>query len=90
MVDLVALVFSNSYFFTPFGLYCQTKGMPMGDFSSRESLDVVLVLSEFEILKSSINLETDIKLYARLVDDISVILQNKFSVTKDFINVMVK
>ena len=70
MVDLVTLVFSNSYFFTPYGLYRQTKGMPMGVFSSRESLDVVLALSEFEILKTSIDLETDIKLYARLVDDI--------------------
>ena len=83
MMDLVELVFSNSYFFTPYGLCRQTKGMPMGDFSSRESLDVVLALSEFEILKTSIELETDIKLYARLVDDISVILQNKFALTKD-------
>ena len=35
MVKLVKLVFTNCYFFTPYGLYRQTRGMPMGDVSSR-------------------------------------------------------
>ena len=35
MVKLVSLVFNNCYFYTPFGLFRQTRGMPMGDVSSR-------------------------------------------------------
>ena len=35
MVQLVSLVFSNCYIYTPTGLYRQTRGMPMGDYSSR-------------------------------------------------------
>ena len=35
MRKLVNLVFSNCYFYTPHGLYRQTRGMPMGDISSR-------------------------------------------------------
>ena len=35
MVKLVNLVFNNCYFITPYGLYRQTRGMPMGDYSSR-------------------------------------------------------
>ena len=35
MNKLVAMVFSNCYFYTPTGLYRQTRGMPMGDYSSR-------------------------------------------------------
>ena len=35
MLKLVQLVFSNCYFYTPYGLYRQTRGMPMGDYSSR-------------------------------------------------------
>ena len=35
MIKLVHLVFSNCYFYTPYGLYRQTRGMPMGDYSSR-------------------------------------------------------
>ena len=35
MKKLVVLVFSNCYFYTPSGLYRQTRGMPMGDYSSR-------------------------------------------------------
>ena len=35
MKKLVILVFSNCYFYTPNGLYRQTRGMPMGDYSSR-------------------------------------------------------
>ena len=31
MVMLVDLVFSNIYFYTPFGLYIQTQGYPMGE-----------------------------------------------------------
>ena len=35
MAKLVNLVFSNCYFYTPHGFYRQTRGMPMGDISSR-------------------------------------------------------
>ena len=35
MSKLVNLVFTNCYFYTPHGLYRQTRGMPMGDISSR-------------------------------------------------------
>ena len=90
MKSLVELVFLNSYFYTPYGLYRQNRGMPMGDFSSRESLDVVLSNCEFEILKISLSLDMNFKLYVRLVDDISVVIQNNFSSTIDFIQLMVK
>jgi hypothetical protein len=35
MRKLVVLVFTNCYFYTPSGLYRQSRGMPMGDYSSR-------------------------------------------------------
>ena len=35
ILKLVNLVFDNCYFFTPYGLFKQTRGMPMGDYSSR-------------------------------------------------------
>ena len=50
MLALVDLVFSNCYFLTPSGLYRQSKGMPMGDFSSRDGLDCALTASEYEII----------------------------------------
>ena len=34
--NLVDLVFKNYYFITPSGLYRQSKGEPMGDYSSRD------------------------------------------------------
>ena len=82
MVKLVNLVFSNCYFFTPFGLYKQTRGMPMGDYSSRDSLDLHLVKSEYEILLELSKLSSSIHLYCRLVDDISVIIQGDFSTVR--------
>ena len=90
MVGLVELVFLNSYFYTPLGLYRQSKGMPMGDFSSRESLDVVLSGSEFEILQLSADLNLNLKIYVRLVDDISVITQNHFDATIDLMKLMIE
>ena len=47
---LVESVFSNCYFFTPNGLFRQTRGMPMGDVSSRDALDIDLAYSEYNIL----------------------------------------
>ena len=41
MNKLVDLVFLNSYFYTPNGLYRQTRGMPMGDYSSRCTLVII-------------------------------------------------
>ena len=60
----------------------------MGDFSSRESLDVVLSNSELEILQLSAALVLDLKLYARLVDDISVICQGSFCTVVELIEMM--
>ena len=51
----------------------------MGDFSSRDSLDVDLTRSEYEIITLVKNLPLKLHLYARLVDDISIIAQGKFS-----------
>ena len=90
IVDLVELVFLNAYFYTPFGLYRQSKGMPMGDFSSRESLDVVLSGSEFEILNLATALNVNLKMFVRLVDDISVVTQNQFDVTIELMKLMVR
>ena len=42
IVALMKLVFSNCFFKTPLGIFRQSKGMPMGDFSSRDSLDIDL------------------------------------------------
>ena len=44
---LIDLVFLNCYLYTP---YRQTKGMPMGDYISRDALDLDLTKSEFEIM----------------------------------------
>ena len=76
---LVDLVFSNCYFFTPKSLFRQTRGMPMGDVSSRDSLDIDLTSSEYRILSKLSSLSTKVHLYCRLVDDISVILQGDFT-----------
>ena len=78
VVKLVDLVFLNCYFYTPFGLYRQSKGMPMGDYSSRDSLDVDLCFSEFEILNSIQSASLKVHLYCRLVDDISAVVQGPF------------
>ena len=87
---LIELVFLNSYFYTPYGLYKQTRGMPMGDFSSRESLDIVLSASEFDILRFLVILKISLKLFVRLVDDISVVHQGDFSKTIQLIELMVE
>ena len=88
--NLVELVFTNSYFYTPYGLYKQTRGMPMGDFSSRESLDLVLSRSEFVILLLLRSLDLKLNLFVRLVDDISIIHQGDFRKTIQLIELMVK
>ena len=74
VVGLLDLVFSNCYFFTPMGLFRQTEGMPMGDLSSRDALDVDLVVCEMKILKSLMKSPLKISLFCRLVDDLSIIL----------------
>ena len=88
MVSLVYLVFSNCYFLTPIGLYKQTKGMPMGDYSSRDGLDVDLTRSEYEILFLVHVLDLKIHLYTRLVDDISIVCQGEFDGVLSLLNVM--
>ena len=85
---LVDLVFLNCYFYTPNGLYRQTKGMPMGDYSSRESLDVELTRSEYFIINSIMNLSLKIHLFCRLVDDISLIVQGQFSEIPNVLEIM--
>ena len=89
MRKLVKLVFSNCYFYTPSGLYRQTKGMPMGDYSSRDSLDIVLVCSELKILSISRSIPMDIHLFCRLVDDVSVICQGNFNHVLELIYTMI-
>ena len=37
MIRLTILIFTNIYFYTPFGLYRQGHGYPMGNFSSRDA-----------------------------------------------------
>ena len=64
--------------------------MPMGDFSSRESLDIVLSASEFDILRFLVILKISLKLFVRLVDDISVVHQGDFSKTIQLIELMVE
>ena len=78
-MKLVDLVFLNCFFYTPYGLYRQSKGMPMGDYSSRDSLDVDLYFSEFEIINSIENAFLKVHLYCRLVDNISAVVQRPFS-----------
>ena len=77
--SLVDLIFSNCYFLTPFGLFRQSRGMPMGDYSSRDSLDVDLTRSEYEIITLVSDLPLKLHLYVRLVDDISIIAQGNIS-----------
>ena len=62
IVKMVSLVFSNCYFITPFGLYRQSKGMPMGDYSSRDALDIDLTRSEFEIISQISTLPFEVHL----------------------------
>ena len=76
---LIDLVFLNCYFYTPYGLYRQTKGMPMGDYSSRDALDLDLTRSEFEIMNCFHTLSLKIHLFCRLVDDVSLVTQGPFS-----------
>ena len=78
IVKLVDLVFLNCFFYTPYGLYRQSKGMPMGDYSSRDSLDVDLCFSEYEIINSIENAFLKVHLYCRLVEDISAVVQGPF------------
>ena len=52
IVNLLDLVFKNSYFYTPSGLFKQTRGMPMGDVSFKDALDVSLIFREYKILKN--------------------------------------
>ena len=89
MRKLVQLVFSNCYFFTPSGLFRQTRGMPMGDVSSRDALDLDLTNSEFQILSSLSSISLNIHLYCRLVDDISVVVQGNFRGVRDLLDLMV-
>ena len=88
LISLVDLVFSNCYFCTPTGLYRQSKGMPMGDYSSRDSLDVDLTRSEFEIISIVNTLPLKVHLYCRLVDDISVVTQGDFKDVIELLSVM--
>ena len=88
MQGLVELVFSNCNFFTPYGLYRQSKGMPMGDYSSRDALDVELVCSEHEIIKKVCGFSLNVHLYCRLVDDVSVIVQGPFPEVKKVLQMM--
>ena len=88
MKKLVNLVFSNCYFFTPNGLFKQTRGMPMGDVSSRDSLDIDLANSEFQIISVFSSLSIRVHLYCRLVDDISAIVQGDFSGVISLIELM--
>ena len=85
---MVSLVFSNCYFTTPFGLYRQSKGMPMGDYSSRDALDVDLTRSEYEIISLISSLPLEVHLYCRLVDDISIVAQGDFSDVVKLVNIM--
>ena len=85
---LIKLVFSNCYFFTPYGLYRQSRGMPMGDVSSRDALDTDLVYSEYHIMSKLSSLVSNVHLYCRLVDDISVVLQGGFSGVRDLLALM--
>ena len=90
MINLTTLIFTNSYFFTPFGLYLQGNGYPMGNFSSRDALDLDLVRTEIELLTSSFNFIKCIKDYGRMVDDISTIIQGDFTNTIKIILLMSK
>ena len=85
---LVELVFSNCYFYTPFGLFRQARGMPMGDVSSRDSLDIDLTNSEFKILSSISDLALNVHLYCRLVDDISAVVQGEFTEVVSLVELM--
>lgn len=86
--SLVSLVFNNCYFFTMKGLYRQTKGMPMGDYSSRDGLDVDLTRSEYEIVSQLHFLPLRVHLLCRLVDDISMIAQGDFQDLMELLNTM--
>ena len=86
--NIVSLVFNHCYFLTPTGLYRQTHGMPMGDFSSRDGLDCVLTLSEFEIISLLNCLPMKVHLYSRLVDDISILVQGTFEDVEKLLNIM--
>ena len=88
--NLVGLVFENCYFITPSGLYRQSKGMPMGDYSSRDSLDLDLTRSEYEILSLVAKKDLKIHLYTRLVDDLSIIGQGDIKEVFELLDVMSK
>ena len=88
MKKLVDLVFSNCYFYTPHGLHRQTKGMPMGDVSSRDALDLELVHSEFDIIRKVYKSTLNVHLYCRLVDDISVLMQGPFTDVRALLGIM--
>ena len=45
---------------------------------SRDSLDLDLARSEFDIISKLVNLSSSVKMYCRLVDDISSIVQGEF------------
>ena len=85
---LVELVFSNCYFYTPFGLFRQARGMPMGDVSSRDSLDIDLTNLKFKILSSISDLALNVHLYCRLVDDISAVVQGEFTEVVSLVELM--
>ena len=82
IIKLLGTVFRNCYFYTPTGLYRQTKGMPMGDISSRDALDIDLVNSEIKIIQDIMKLSSKIHVFSRLVDDVSVIAHGRFKDVK--------
>ena len=88
MTDLIHVVFTNCYFDTPKGIYYQTLGMPMGDVSSRDALDVDLLCSEIKVLQKLQHQSIKMQMYSRLVDDISVIYQGDFKVVKIILHTM--
>ena len=62
--------------------------MPMGDYSSRDGLDLDLTRSEYEIISLVADLSLRVHLYVRLVDDISIVAQGDFSEVLKLLDVM--
>ena len=84
---LSKLVFENCFFETPSGILRQTQGFPMGGHSSREGLDNILLAGEFALLSK---VKSDLLYYYRLVDDISLAVNGKFSMVKTLLNKMAR
>ena len=86
-IKLAELTFNNCYFETPEGIHRQSQGFPMGGHSSREGLDTILLASEIDLLKTP-GLDTYLKSYMRLVDDVSLIANTKFSNLRQLITLL--